>query len=77
MEQQPLFFSILFPLFNTIIDRVLHFHVYQTFNYPKRAGLEWQNCHYLYSRSYGFVLSVQLPSLQKPRQGDKGEIQEL
>ena len=72
-----MFFCIHFPLCNSIFSCILHFHVYQTFNYPQRDGLEWQNCHYLYSRSYDFVLPVQLPSLQKPRQGDKGEIQEL
>ena len=77
MEQQSLFFCIHFPLCNSIFSCILHFHVYQTFNYPQRDGLEQQNCHYLYSRSYDFVLPVQLPSLQKPRQGDKGEIQEL
>ena len=72
-----MFFGISFPLCNSISSGVLHINVYQTFNYPQRDGLEWQNCHYLYSRSYDFVLPVQLPSLQKPGQGDKSKIQEL
>ena len=77
MEQQSLFFCIHFPLCNSIFSCILHFYVYQTFNYPQRNGLEWQNCRYLHSRSYDFVLPVQLPPLQKPRQGDKSKIQEL